>query len=211
MPLLRIGLPGSRSPSLHLRRYQVVLAAFAAKAAGTAVDVTWRTASERNNSHFVVERAAQGKDSFIALGRVEGSGTSGARSYSFRDDKAAATQASTLYYRLRQVDLDGTQTYSPVVAVLILGAKLSAFDVYLNSASNIGDVKIELPNLDLAEGATGLLKIYDMRGILLRQLPATQQLVTLPVEALSAGLYNIVLLGSYGQQLGSKRLVLTGR
>ena len=143
--------------------------------------------SERNNSHCVVERAVQGKDNFIALGRVEGFGIGGARSYTFRDDKAATTQASMLYYRLRQVDLDGTETYSPAIMVPLAATKLSALEVYPNPASNSTDVQVDLTRLGLDERSAGLLKIYDLRGTLLRQLPATQLVVNLPGEALPAG------------------------
>ena len=78
----------------------VELVAFAATAASPAVDVTWRTASERDNSYFVVERAIQRKEGLSALGRVEGSGTSAVRAYSFRDATAAAAPCTRLYVPL---------------------------------------------------------------------------------------------------------------
>jgi len=92
----------------------VELAAFGAERLGETVQCSWKTASEKNSSHFVVERSLNGQD-FQALGTVAGAGTSSSsHSYRFLD---AAPVASTAYYRLRQLDLDGAATYSHVVVV----------------------------------------------------------------------------------------------
>ncbi len=92
----------------------VELVAFGAAWNGEAVQCSWKTASERNNSHYVVERSSDGQK-FEAIGTVAGSGnTSTSRSYTFLDAKPLADAA---YYRLQQIDLDGTTTYSPVVIV----------------------------------------------------------------------------------------------
>jgi hypothetical protein len=89
----------------------VELTAFRATAAGVAVDLTWNTASEKNNAGFEVERSADG-EAFAGLARVAGAGASQTpRSYHYRD---AAPLSGVSYYRLRQVDADGTAHYSPV-------------------------------------------------------------------------------------------------
>ena len=91
----------------------VQLTDFSAQAQGTAVDLTWHTASERNSAYFDVERSLDGTR-FGALGRVAAQGTATTPSrYTFRD-AALPANARTLYYRLRQVDRDGPATYSPV-------------------------------------------------------------------------------------------------
>jgi hypothetical protein len=92
----------------------VELTAFQAAKAGAAVDLSWSTASEKNNAGFEVERSANGK-AFARLARIEGGGTSQTpRSYRYRDD---APLSGVSYYRLRQVDADGTAHYSPVQTV----------------------------------------------------------------------------------------------
>ncbi|GGF00607.1 T9SS type A sorting domain-containing protein [Hymenobacter cavernae] len=92
----------------------VELTAFNAARTGTTVSCTWATASEKNNEKFVVERSLDAK-TFQAIGTVEGAGTTtNTSNYSFVD------QQPTLginYYRLRQVDTDGEESFSPVVAV----------------------------------------------------------------------------------------------
>ncbi len=65
-----------------------------------------------------VERSVDGK-SFEQVGFVKGAGNSNQLlNYNLRDVKAfASAQNNTLYYRLKQVDMNGAFTYSPVVMV----------------------------------------------------------------------------------------------
>jgi hypothetical protein len=78
------------------------------------VRVRWSTASETNNALFVVERSADGEH-FEHVGTVPGGGTSYLlRSYVFDDPRPLS---GVSYYRLRQIDTDGTGSVSHVVAV----------------------------------------------------------------------------------------------
>ncbi|RPD49576.1 T9SS C-terminal target domain-containing protein [Hymenobacter sediminis] len=92
----------------------VQLVAFTANPMGSAVQCVWQTAAELNNARFVVERSATGQH-FAAIGTVVGKGTtSTGQQYQFTD----ATPAAGLnYYRLRQIDVDGTEALSGVVVV----------------------------------------------------------------------------------------------
>ncbi|RZL10351.1 MAG: hypothetical protein EOO62_13185, partial [Hymenobacter sp.] len=86
----------------------VVLTRFGvSRTAGTtAAEVAWAKASEQNSARFVVERATDPQTGFQAIGQVAAAGTSPtAHQYSLRD--ATAPAGIILYYRLRQVDLDG--------------------------------------------------------------------------------------------------------
>ena len=95
----------------------VELSAFTATAAGpAAVRLAWTTASEKNSDRFEVERSADGT-AFDRLGTVAAAGSSSAPlAYAYLDERLPAG-AATLYYRLRQVDVDGTFSYSPVRSV----------------------------------------------------------------------------------------------
>jgi hypothetical protein len=91
----------------------VVLTGFGAARTAAGVRLRWSTASEINSARFEIERSADGVD-YSAAGAVPAAGSSALpRAYSFLD----APAAGSLYYRLRQVDLDGTVHYSPTVAV----------------------------------------------------------------------------------------------
>ncbi|MDO7873514.1 right-handed parallel beta-helix repeat-containing protein [Hymenobacter sp. ASUV-10] len=100
----------------------VELMAFTATAAGpAAVRLAWATASERNSARFEVERSTDGRH-FGRIGTVAAAGrSSSARTYELPDPNPPVHQ-STLYYRLRLVDADGTFSYSPVRAVARPGA-----------------------------------------------------------------------------------------
>lgn len=74
----------------------------------------WLTASELNNAGFEVERSVDGT-TFDAIGFVAGAGTTTSPTrYEFADNQLLA---NTLYYRLRQTDIDGRAQYSATIAV----------------------------------------------------------------------------------------------
>jgi hypothetical protein len=76
--------------------------------------LSWATASEINNDYFVVEKSQNGI-LFHEFGSVDGAGNStGELNYSLRDENP---YDGMNYYRLRQVDFDGSSRYSDVVAV----------------------------------------------------------------------------------------------
>ncbi len=75
----------------------------------------WNTASERNNSHFSIERSADGRN-FTEIGKINGAGeSSSSKTYTFNDPKPLK---GINYYRLKQVDFDGKFEYSKVVSVV---------------------------------------------------------------------------------------------
>lgn len=86
----------------------------------TAVHLTWATASEENNSHFMIERKhpTQNPEAlWEPIGTVDGSGNSLSRlNYSFVDHDVL-NKEFPLYYRLKQVDFNGKYTYSDVYTV----------------------------------------------------------------------------------------------
>ncbi len=93
----------------------VTLARLTANLRGPDALLAWKTAQEQNNSGFNVERSRDGKR-FDVLGFVAGHGTSlQGNTYEFVDRQVAAN--TTFYYRLQQLDYDGTFKYSPVVTV----------------------------------------------------------------------------------------------
>jgi hypothetical protein len=111
----------------------VILASFSAKPRGTGVAVNWTTASEQNNAGFEVQRSADGVQ-FASITKVAGAGTSQqTHAYSYLD---AAPLRAKSYYRLKQIDLDGRQTYGPVVAVELAGAVAASLSIYPNPTAD---------------------------------------------------------------------------
>ncbi|QHJ09423.1 T9SS type A sorting domain-containing protein [Hymenobacter busanensis] len=105
----------------------VELVSFTARYADRQVVVQWATASEKNSASFAVERSADGK-SFETVTTTEAAGNSSSRrSYTAADRRPLS---GTSYYRLKQIDLDGTFTYStalPVTAGSLGSEQLQAY------------------------------------------------------------------------------------
>jgi hypothetical protein len=121
----------------------VDLLSFTGSVKGKGVQLNWITASEINNSHFVIERSADNK-TFSAIGTVKGAGTTSmVTRYVSADNEAAAfakTNAiSTIYYRLRQVDFDGQQEIHKSIAVQLTAGKdvIAAYPNPFNSTFNL--------------------------------------------------------------------------
>ncbi|MCB2377375.1 T9SS type A sorting domain-containing protein [Hymenobacter sp. BT635] len=92
----------------------VKLTAFTAERQQATIAVRWTTASEQNSSHFDVERSTNGKD-FAVVATVAGQGNSSRMHRYEALDQQPVNQLA--YYRLKQVDQDGTTAFSPIATV----------------------------------------------------------------------------------------------
>lgn len=93
------------------------------------VELSWTTVSELNNAYFSVEKSID-KQFWSELGKVEGAGTSDEpQSYNLMDLNPSW---GTNYYRLKQVDHDGSFTYSNTLSVAMANQLDRAIAVYPN-------------------------------------------------------------------------------
>ncbi|MEO0638992.1 MAG: hypothetical protein AAFY70_04670 [Bacteroidota bacterium] len=82
--------------------------------------IEWETATELNNNFFLVERSFNGVN-WESIGQVQGAGTSTQPlGYSWTDQGIGflATD-STIFYRLYQVDFDGTGSHSSTIELVV--------------------------------------------------------------------------------------------
>ncbi len=92
----------------------VELTSFTALVNESDITLNWMTATEINNSGFYVERR-NGIESWNNLGFIEGHGTTTEKqSYNFVDKNLVS---GIYYYRLKQIDNDGSFEYSNVIEV----------------------------------------------------------------------------------------------
>ena len=175
----------------------VELVNFTAERRDDAGLLRWATASEKNSAYFAVESSPNGRD-FRELGQVQAQGTSSqAHEYQFVDAQLTRYGVKTVYYRLRQVDQDGTVAYSPVRTLslpTVTGpAQLLA---YPNPAHD--KVQVILTN------ATTIapLELFDAVGRLVRSQPvsASEIEMALPLSGLPAGVY-VLRCGPLSQRL----------
>lgn len=92
----------------------VELIGFQARQEGQVVRLDWATATENNNDRFVVQRSSDGV-TFTGVAEIPGAVNSTATLYYSAVDEFPVL--GTNYYRLEQVDTDGTTEHSPVVPV----------------------------------------------------------------------------------------------
>ena len=188
------------------RPLPVELVSFGAKVV-RAVDVQllWRTASELNNDHFEVQRSADGR-AFETFARVAGQGTSTtATNYAHTDAGIGSRTSGPLYYRLRQVDRDGTSSFSLVETVRF--DKAPAGPPAISLFPNPTTTATTTLDLGLLPIGSYQVRVLDAVG---RQVLATTgdggTTVPLDLRTAANGTYLVLVRGTTGQ-LFTKRLV----
>ncbi len=94
-------------------------ASLAATATQNSVFISWVTVSELNNSHFEVERSTDMKSFKTVAMVLDGFSTTGTdgKSYKFKEAAGEVSKGKTVYYRLKQIDINNQVHYSSVMAV----------------------------------------------------------------------------------------------
>ncbi|MBV6442380.1 MAG: hypothetical protein EPGJADBJ_04092 [Saprospiraceae bacterium] len=96
------------------------------------VKLVWSTATEKDNHGFDIERSADNRN-WTTLGFVPGHGTTAEKSeYAFTDDHPLA---GVNYYRLKQMDTDGSFQHTPMV-VADVHANALQFDIFPNPSTD---------------------------------------------------------------------------
>ena len=169
----------------------VELLYFKSSVYGSEVELDWATASEQNSSHFEIQKSSNGL-SFETIGSVPSAGYSSKKIYyTFRDENAVS---GTTYYRLKQVDLDGTVAYSKTVTV----KKQSLSTVTLFPTVTTEYLTINLPPALVPTK----LQVIDKMGrvVLGKEILAYSTNYKLSVKQLQTGNYFIILNNANGQR-----------
>lgn len=161
----------------------VKLVSFDAVKSGKQVVVNWKTATEENSSSFVVERSTDGTN-FSAIGTVAAAGNSTAeRSYYFTD---ISPVTGNNYYRLREVNLDGSADYSRIAVVKF--GKGNVLQLFPNPVKDELTIKQAFTN--------GTVYIYDVNGkqVFMRQLSGNNSNgASINISNLTQGIYVVKL------------------
>jgi Glycosyl hydrolase catalytic core/Secretion system C-terminal sorting domain len=163
----------------------VTLTDFQSKKVKNTVLLSWKTQSEVNFSHFVLERSTDGK-AFYEVTKVNAAKRSGGSKYDYTDTPDAT---ATNYYRLKMVDTDGSFVYSKIVSEGFDAAKTPLM-VYPSIAThNKIDVVFN------AVSADAQLKIYNAMGQLVasRHLQAGTSTESIDLATYTEGSYFLVL------------------
>lgn len=165
----------------------VELVSFSANVSNNSVTLNWKTATEINNSGFEIERSVISNEernlSWKTIGFINGNGTtSETHLYSFIDNDLSTGK---YVYRLKQIDFDGTFSYSnEVEADLSLPQIFSLEQNYPNPFNPSTTIKYTIPNIIMGgvEGSRVILIIYDLLG---------NEIATLVNENKPAGNYEV--------------------
>jgi hypothetical protein len=169
----------------------VELASFTANGSGNSVLLNWTTASEVNNMGFEIERkvislpdgkagpqSSAGNFEYEKVGFVSGKGTTTeVQNYSFTDN-LTLNHNLTLYYRLKQIDFDGSINYSNEIEVeFILPTEYTLEQNYPNPFNPSTRIKYQVSSISKV-----VLKVYDVLG---------NEIATLVDEYNPAGIYEV--------------------
>lgn len=135
----------------------VELKSFVASVNRNTVTLNWTTATETNNSGFLVQRKA-GDDEYQTLGFVEGKGTTAeVQNYYFTDNNVGVGK---YFYRLAQVDFDGSIHFSDAIEVDVNPPlEFSLSQNYPNPFNPTTTIDFTLPVKSVVT-----LKVYDIIG-----------------------------------------------
>lgn len=158
----------------------VELLSFGGECTDGKVRLDWQTAVEINNDFFSVEKSGDARE-WTPIATIKSGEIS--KKYSCTDAQPITPVA---YYRLKQVDLDGSFSYSPVIHVVGCAGKTKAITLYPNPTAT--GVYLAA---DKAEGTA--YELYDAKGILLRKDNMQNGTTYIDMTAWAAGTYFLKL------------------
>ncbi|NUN08125.1 MAG: T9SS type A sorting domain-containing protein [Ignavibacteriaceae bacterium] len=184
----------------------VELNSFAAAGGKDGIQLNWSTATELNNKGFEIERSADGIN-YAVIAFVDGKGTSTSiQNYSYNDKPNAY---GTYYYRLKQVDFDGTFALSSVVSgdYTAAPAVFTLEQNYPNPFNPTTQIRFSVD-----ENTTATLRVYNALGKEVATLfndkvnAGENYSVTFDAGGLSSGVYFYKL--TQGDKVQTRKLVL---
>lgn len=190
--------------STEVAALPVELIAFDVQAKEEHVEVNWTTASEEGNAFYTVERSLDGM-TFQDIGQIDGAGsTFEINHYEFADLDPVQGYS---FYRLKQTDITGDFSYSPVKSVLLESDAFFALKVMPNP---LPDHRQLVLSFALPPGQTeGLISIRNIQGksVVIREIPDELQRETFDLSHLNPGIYLVTLRTANGKKITKKLVV----
>ncbi len=191
--------PGTFTIFLTGPALPVGITQFTGEQQGSKNVLKWITATEQNNKGFEIQRSVDGSN-FSSIGFVISKavpGSSASTNYSFDDAKPFANNN---YYRLKQIDKDGKETYTNIVS--LKGQRPSTLQLsrlYPNPASASISLIVTAPANDKIS-----IVVTDFAGRIVMQktsaILAGDNKLSLNIAQLSAGSYMIKAISENGSE-----------
>lgn len=181
-PLLNYSLEDGKIESIaYLKKSALPLhfISFTAVQNKDAIHLEWQTGDENNTKTFTIQRSLDGV-SFTDIGQTAAMG-SGYHQYEY-DDRDAPS-GSRIYYRIKETDKDGENTFSKIISCL--NEALANVTIYPNPASDL--IKIS----GIQQYAT--MKIYNLAGVLMDEFNVNGDRMNIQLRNFNPGIYIIQL------------------
>ncbi|GBD87403.1 two component regulator propeller [bacterium BMS3Abin03] len=189
----------------------VELTSFTATAVKENVMLNWSTATETNNYGFEIQKMPL-KGFWEAIAFLPGHGTTAeAQHYKFTDDKVST---GTYQYRLKQIDFNGSSTFSNIVEVSVgIPERFELMQNYPNPFNPTTKIKFSIPFVETGHAPSlyTTLKVYDVLGnevgtlVNERKPPGTYE-VEFDGRELASGVYIYSL--KFGNNFLIKKMIL---
>lgn len=192
-----VGTPPPNSP------LPVELLSFKGRANDNQIIIEWITASETNSSYFSVEKSSDGY-TFREIGRINAAGTSDIQlDYDYTDEHPESIN----YYRLKEVDLDGTTQLSDIIAVRFENPDKAPV-IFPNPSSNGGQITFSWKGFP---ESTAILTVTAMDGreVYRTTFTSPESFITLPVSELNISHGTYFVRFSSGSEVQLIPLVIT--
>lgn len=177
----------------------------------SAVNLNWSTSMEISNDHFEVERSFD-EVNFSTIAFVLGAQeeSKGVNQYSFTDKDSRIANHNIIYYRLKQVDINGNFTYSIVKTVRIgnVSDKKISVQVMPNPYLDKLNVNFSTDNSGKAE-----IVMMSASGIIVKKAISTinkgsNNIQLQDLSSQAPGMYIVNILVD-GQSIGSQKIIKT--
>ena len=182
----------------------VELSSFDASISNKNVILTWSTETEINNHLFEIERRNKNLD-WMTIGFVNGHGTTIKQSnYSYVDKNV---ESGIYFYRLKQIDFNGTFSYSNSVEINVnIPGTFSLEQNYPNPFNPTTKIAFTIPKAEKVS-----LKIYDVLGkeirtLIKRKMSRGEHEIKFNALDLPGGVYIYTL--KTGSRTSSRKMIL---
>lgn len=167
----------------------IQLASFSNKMIGNIHYLNWRTTTEKNNQKFEIEQSIDGIH-FNKIGEIQGSGST-LKPQQYRFDLQNFLNTNISFFRLKQIDFDGSFSYSHILSI---SKKEQPSFVFPNPSTN---GMVYLNQKQSHKTNENRITILDHTGRIIRQINNDAQegnhLLNIDVSDLNAGIYFIQL------------------
>lgn len=170
----------------------IELLKFEANVIQERVQLLWTTAWERSNNFFLVENSTNGYD-FKAIGQIYSKGDS--EQIQHYETYDHSPKLGHNYYRLKQIDLNGQFSYSPIVEVNIqMPNEINVYPVPVKQGNQL-NIHVESKNNQLIR--VRLLNLMGQELINLQDhAKRGEHVIRLNTSSLSKGLYQLLIEGN---------------